>query len=333
MTSQPTARPPTPCWRASRSRSARAAARLHRRGARRRQDLRDAAGGPRAHAPEGSTWSSASSRPTAGRTPRRRSRTWRWCRDAPGRVPRRHARGDGRRCASSAGSPQVCVVDELAHTNAPGSRHGKRYQDVLDAARRRHPRDDGGQHPAPRDAERRRRPRHRRARARDRARHLPRPRRRGDQRRRHGRGTAQPAARRQDLPAREGRAGARATSSARAISRRCASWRCAPSPTKSARRRPSYRAREGLEPALIPERVMVCMSSNAAGAACHSHRRPHRRPAGLEAGTRSTSRRPREKPDRIRRTGRRGAAAEHPARREPGRDGRAGDGRQGRPTA
>jgi two-component system sensor histidine kinase KdpD len=27
----------------------------------------------------------------------------------------------------------------------------------------------------------------------------------------------------------------------------------------------SYRQREGLEPALIPERVMVCMSSNAAG--------------------------------------------------------------------
>jgi two-component system sensor histidine kinase KdpD len=28
--------------------------------------------------------------------------------------------------------PQVCVVDELAHTNVPGSRHGKRYEDVLD---------------------------------------------------------------------------------------------------------------------------------------------------------------------------------------------------------
>jgi two-component system sensor histidine kinase KdpD len=28
--------------------------------------------------------------------------------------------------------PQVCVVDELAHTNAPGSRHEKRYQDVLE---------------------------------------------------------------------------------------------------------------------------------------------------------------------------------------------------------
>jgi two-component system sensor histidine kinase KdpD len=28
--------------------------------------------------------------------------------------------------------PQVCIVDELAHTNVPGSRHVKRYQDVLE---------------------------------------------------------------------------------------------------------------------------------------------------------------------------------------------------------
>jgi len=28
--------------------------------------------------------------------------------------------------------PEICVVDELAHTNAPGSRHEKRYQDVLE---------------------------------------------------------------------------------------------------------------------------------------------------------------------------------------------------------
>lgn len=28
--------------------------------------------------------------------------------------------------------PQVCVVDELAHSNAPGSRHAKRYEDVLE---------------------------------------------------------------------------------------------------------------------------------------------------------------------------------------------------------
>ena len=28
--------------------------------------------------------------------------------------------------------PQLCVVDELAHSNVPGSRHDKRYQDVLE---------------------------------------------------------------------------------------------------------------------------------------------------------------------------------------------------------
>src|SRR4029434_7453502 len=28
--------------------------------------------------------------------------------------------------------PQLCVIDELAHTNAPGGRHEKRYQDVLE---------------------------------------------------------------------------------------------------------------------------------------------------------------------------------------------------------
>jgi two-component system, OmpR family, sensor histidine kinase KdpD len=28
--------------------------------------------------------------------------------------------------------PQVCAVDELAHSNVPGSRHDKRYEDVLD---------------------------------------------------------------------------------------------------------------------------------------------------------------------------------------------------------
>jgi two-component system sensor histidine kinase KdpD len=28
--------------------------------------------------------------------------------------------------------PQLCVVDELAHTNVPGSRHAKRYEDVLE---------------------------------------------------------------------------------------------------------------------------------------------------------------------------------------------------------
>src|SRR5215213_3503715 len=31
--------------------------------------------------------------------------------------------------------PTVCLVDELAHTNAPGSRHPRRYQDVEELLR------------------------------------------------------------------------------------------------------------------------------------------------------------------------------------------------------
>src|SRR5439155_16081337 len=31
--------------------------------------------------------------------------------------------------------PTICLVDELAHTNAPGSRHAKRYQDVEELLR------------------------------------------------------------------------------------------------------------------------------------------------------------------------------------------------------
>ena len=32
--------------------------------------------------------------------------------------------------------PEVCVVDELAHTNVPGSRHSKRYEDSSRSSRR-----------------------------------------------------------------------------------------------------------------------------------------------------------------------------------------------------
>jgi len=34
--------------------------------------------------------------------------------------------------AALAGKPELILIDELAHTNAPGSRHAKRWQDVLD---------------------------------------------------------------------------------------------------------------------------------------------------------------------------------------------------------
>ena len=89
----------------------------------------------------------------------------------------------------------------------------------------------------------------------------------------------------------------------------------------------SYRAREGLEPALIPERVMVCMSSNALA------------PRVIRTGARIAGRlgskwyavyveTPREQPDRIRPGDADALAAEHPAGRKPGRHRGA---RQGRP--
>ncbi|MBW8752994.1 MAG: sensor histidine kinase KdpD [Sphingomonadales bacterium] len=51
-------------------------------------------------------------------------------------IPRRHSEYQGRTLeefdidAVLARRPQLVLVDELAHTNAPGSRHDKRYQDV-----------------------------------------------------------------------------------------------------------------------------------------------------------------------------------------------------------
>ena len=96
--------------------------------------------------------------------------------------------------------PQIVLVDELAHTNAPGSRHPKRYLDVEELLEPRHRRLHHRQHPAHRKPERRRRADHPRARARDRAGFDLRPRRR----RRAGR----PHARRPD-PAPQGRQGLR----------------------------------------------------------------------------------------------------------------------------
>ena len=227
---------PISCWRSCRDAGRAAAAGLHRRRAWRRQDLRHARG---------------RARPARERR-RRRGRLRRDLR------PRRHRARMVRISKSSragkvpyqgvvleemdldailARKPQLCLVDELAHTNAPGSRHEKRYQDVLELLDHGISVHDRGQHPASRDAERRRQPGHRRARARDGARHVPRSRRRGRQRRRRpsrscarGCGRARSTSRRRS--SRRWR-----TSSARATCRRCASWRCARSPMRSARRR------------------------------------------------------------------------------------------------
>ena len=60
----------------------------------------------------------------AGRRPRGRARARRVAyRDA-------RLRGDGPRRACSRAGPQLALVDELAHTNVPGCRNEKRWQDV-----------------------------------------------------------------------------------------------------------------------------------------------------------------------------------------------------------
>ena len=87
----------------------------------------------------------------------------------------------------------------------------------------------------------------------------------------------------------------------------------------------SRRQREGLEPALIPERVMVCMSSSADAPRVHPRRGPRGRPPGgavvrrlRRNATRSARPHQRGRPRRV--------AAQHRPRRGTGRDGRAGEG-------
>ena len=227
--------------------------------------------------------------------------------------------------------PQVCVVDELAHTNVPGSRHAKRYEDVLEIL-------DAGIHVMTavniqhletlNDAV---------ARATgvrvretvpdtflDRA----------DEvinvdvtveelrnRLREGK-IYRPEKVEQALTNffRKGNLSTLRELALRAVA------------DEVGEKAASYRAREGLEPALIPERVMVCMSSNAlAPRVIRTGARIAGR-LGLEV-VRGVRRNAARAPDRIKRSGCRGAAAEHPARGEPRRHGRAGEGRHGRPTA
>ena len=215
--------------------------------------------------------------------------------------------------------PQVCVVDELAHTNVPGSRHAKRYEDVLEIL-------DAGIHVMTavniqhletlNDAV---------ARATgvrvretvpdtflDRA----------DEvinvdvtveelrnRLRDGK-IYRPEKMEQALTNffRKGNLSTLRELALRAVA------------DEVGEKAASYRAREGLEPALIPERVMVCMSSNALAPASSAPARAS--PAGsARDGTRSTSRRRvRSRGGSTRRRG--GVAGEHPARRKPRRNGR-----------
>ena len=114
----------------ARGRARRQAQDFRRCGAGRRQDLRDAAGGARQAARRAWTSSSASSRPTAARRPRRCSRASRSSRASRRSTYKGQSLEEMDLDAIIARRPQIVLVDELAHTNAPGSRHPKRYLDV-----------------------------------------------------------------------------------------------------------------------------------------------------------------------------------------------------------
>ena len=51
-------------------------------------------------------------------------------------------------------APELCLIDELAHTNAPGIEHAKRYEDVEEVLAAGHRRPLDAQRPAPRVAQR-----------------------------------------------------------------------------------------------------------------------------------------------------------------------------------
>ena len=155
--------------RAPAARAAEAVPRVRGRG---RQDLPDAGRGARAE----------------GARRRRRAGA---CRDARARRDRGAAGRTGASCRAGRFEyrgvvieemdldavlerrPEVAVVDEIAHTNVPGSRHRRRYQDVLALLDAGINVDRRVQHPAPREPERRRRARDRRGDPRDGARQLP----------------------------------------------------------------------------------------------------------------------------------------------------------------
>ena len=137
-----------------------------RRRSRRRQDLHDARGGqaPPRRRPRRRRGLRRDARPGGDR--RRWSTGSRSCRAAPRRTAA---------CRSTemdvdavlARKPEIALVDELAHTNAPGSRHPKRWQDVEDLLAAGIDVHLDGEHPAHRVARRRRAADHGRAAARD----------------------------------------------------------------------------------------------------------------------------------------------------------------------
>ena len=98
-------------------------------------------------------------------------------------------------------APELALIDELAHSNAPGVEHAKRYEDITDRAGRRHRRLLDRQRPAPREPQRPRGGADRHARARDRPRLRDRGRRRDRPGRPHAGGADRAPAGRQGLSA------------------------------------------------------------------------------------------------------------------------------------
>ena len=77
------------------------------------------------------SWS-ASSRPTAAARPRPCSKAWKCCRASDARTTRARRLEELDLDALLARKPTLALVDELAHRNVPGSRHERRWQDVLE---------------------------------------------------------------------------------------------------------------------------------------------------------------------------------------------------------
>ena len=150
-----------------------------------------------------STSSSAWSRPTGGRRPRRSSRVWKSCRASS--IPYRGVElQEFDLDAALARKPRLIVVDELAHTNAPGVAPRQALAGRRGAPRRRHRRLLGDERPASREPQRRRRQDHRHPRLGDGARPRVRRRARGRARRPPAGRADRAPERRQGLHARGG---------------------------------------------------------------------------------------------------------------------------------
>ena len=170
-------------------------------------------------------------------------------------------------------APDVALVDELAHTNAPGGRQREAVAGHRGAARCRHRCDLDGQHPAPRGSQRRGRGHHGHPPGRDRARRLG-ARRRPDRARRHdARSDPSPHGPRQHLSGRAHRRGAR-----QLLPRG--------QPVRAARARSALAGRPGRRGADRvpgPSRHRATVGDARAGGR-RAHRRARRRPPGPTGG-------------------------------------------------